>query len=119
MEEQMEIVSQELLRLATLSHELYVDARKASKDSKDSKDYFTHCFPLTQEGRKWFEQEEASLEILLHHFLPRWKEEGRLSLTGSLVTLNETEGIRLKLPDSIPISIYSIFRACIQFLVLS
>lgn len=59
--------------------------------------------------------EELDLKKLLHSYLMNWKDEGRLSPSGSTVRLTEDEAKELHLPfTDQPVSIYTICCAMVE-----
>lgn len=57
--------------------------------------------PLTQSAQEFFQQPTASVKEMMKILIPKWKEEGRIHLSGRSVQLSEEESALFKKSGSL------------------
>jgi len=85
-----------------------ISAKKIYYAAKEPQDYFMHEFKLKPAARKLLGVKRISLEKLLARWIPIWKREGRLNVTGSIVRLGKDEAELLDFQAEQEVDVYEL-----------
>jgi hypothetical protein len=79
---------------------------------EDPGDLFTKQYRLNPSAQSFFNEQSLSVQEMFNLLLHKWKEEGRLGVSGKTIRLSDSEAALFKKKPGISVSIYD----CIRYL---
>jgi hypothetical protein len=101
----LQVLHNELTNLTAKTYRIYKTAKEIRKSN-----LYKHPFPLKAKAAKYFHADCLSTEQILQTWIPIWKQENRLGVSGKTVVLNEKEASLLHLPHGEQVCVYTVCK---------
>jgi hypothetical protein len=98
-------------RLTEILHEVDDILESIQKDEP----LYTKVYPVRPEYVKVLGMKSGSLSDILHKFLPKWKQEGRIGKGGRIIWIGK-EGKKIGLPVDKEIDVYALCNTMLGML---
>jgi hypothetical protein len=101
----LEKLYDELTDLTSRTYRIYKIAKQMRKE-----DLYSTPFTLKPSAAKYFEKEKMSVEEILNLWIPVWKSEDRLGVSGKTIRLPQKEATLLHMSAEEPVNVYDLCK---------